>query len=869
MLKKVCILIFVLLPALLFSQVEEYFVSNANDFIKSSAPFLNGFVFSTPRKIYYIDTNTKRVSEVRNIEERLGDAVITALASHSNTLFIGTSKGVFTVNQGFSVIYELTDKNGLRDPNVTSLYADERHLYIGTRFRGVYVFDYINRVLYDAPISVVNGIVDNFIRDIDFRSFDRIVASYDGFSVFEYTSQFYLGYSSKDYPVLSGTIMSVLPFGDEVFLGTSLGLFLFNRRTEQLRRVGFNSAVFSMEHIGRTLILATYEGIVLLDLETRSYTVPSLGVLREPVACTISVHEDKIFVGFDNKKGTYAVLSYKEPFIRIVGIRYLLKDKVLISLHGSDVKSIKDVDVSLLSLNLGKVFTVKPEVRQSSKNLDIIFAVTNLVDDEYVLNIDYSYEGGKGFVRDVIVVNTKPPSLSFSPIPIFHNQKNIDIIGKSISSDIESVEVLVNGKREIVTFDKTQGRVVASLPLLEGTNNIVFVYRNSFNNWGTNVFVTVVDTSPPDIISADGGRIVERDGRFALRVVDPHVEKIVFSENVSNLTEVQAKDGKEYNFSILSRSAKKIKVVAYDRAGNLNSKEFEVVFQENLDDIVIETIPQSVKVPNLSLSLEFRGRFRRGIVYLQGIPVMHIENPTGRLSTNIQLQIGKNFIRVEGFPVDGKVISRSASVEYVPEIGKEGIFAQPVTRDAAVHKDNLSTEIISLRKENEELKKKVAELEEMIKRLSEGKVIENVVVRESRTIEHLPSLIKVSYSPDVDNFSKVSKRLYGSESFSMYFYYLFRNTSISKLVSERGYIVVPNKKLMEAILRTGDVTVLGSLSALVEWWILRELGKNTPMSLVAKKLNVRFHQGVLISERGIHVVYTPGRDYVVVRLKPM
>ncbi|MEN2997475.1 MAG: hypothetical protein ABDH28_00325 [Brevinematia bacterium] len=846
----------------LFCQIDEYFISGVGDFVKSSTPFLKGFVFSTPKKLYYIDSESKKLVEIKSIENKLGAGLITSLASISGSIFVGTSKGVFVLNESFSVVYEINDKSGLADLNITSLYADDKFLYIGTRFKGVYTFDHIKKVLYTTPVTVVNGIVDNFIRDLKFLSFDKVIASYDGFSEFDYLSYLYLGRSSQEYPVLSGTIGCIIPFGDNIILGTSLGLFLFDRVGEQLRRLGFNSAVFSADFIGKTLVLATYDGVVFFDLESRKYTTPDNPLLREPVASTVSISKDKIFIGFDNKKGTFALFEYRLPYLKIQKIGYPSKDKVSMLLSGSKFDLISRIDISLLSLNLGRMFYPKLEMKASKSGIELSFSVTNLVDDIYVCNVDYFYRNTKETIKDLLVVNTKAPTILFSPIPIFYNQRKMEIVGRLVSSDLESVEVTLNTRRVDVFFDKTGNRIVSSLTLLEGTNSIVFVYGNSFNNFGTNVFTVIVDTTPPEIVSPDGGRIVEREGKFLLKVIDPYIERLEFSEKVLDLRDLVTKDGREYSFSIADKSVKKIKIVAYDKAGNSSTREFEVVFVGLSGDIVMPSLPQTTKLSNIQVSFEFRGSFKRAVLYLQGIPISSIVNPSGVVSTNISLHHGKNIFRVEGFMENGQVISKSVVVEYVPEIVE---MVKAV--DTVTPKVGIGQEIERLKKENEELKKKVEQLEEMIRKLSEGKPVEKIVIRETKPLDAIPSLIKIQYVPNIDNFSKISKRLYGSESFSVYFYYLFRSTSISELVSERGYIIVPNKKLMDTLISTGDITTFESLSALVEWWISRELGRNESLMSIAKRLNLKVHQGRLISEKGIPITFTSGRDHLVVHLR--
>ncbi|MCX8029536.1 MAG: hypothetical protein N2712_06030 [Brevinematales bacterium] len=859
-----CIIVILLFfyPNTLNSQMKEYFISQINDFIKFSTPFGNGFLFSTPKKLFYFDINSKKLTEIKGIENLLTDSVITSLASSSSYVFIGTTKGVLILNEKFSVVNEINQQKGLKDPNITSLYTDNKNLYIGTRSWGIYTYDYSKNFLNNTPISAVNGLVDNFIKDIRFQSFDKVVASSEGISIFDYVLYTYSGYSSSDYPTLSKSIMSIVCFGDNIYLGTSLGLMVFNKRLEQLRRLGYNSAVFSMDIIGKTLVMATYDGLVTFDTETDKYELARNEILRKPIASTISILNNMIFIGFDNKTGTFAVLEYQKPFLKIQNISYIGKNNIQASLHGYKLNSISTISVSLVSLNLGKIFNITPSINKSQDNITITFNTTNLIDDTYILNIDYVSEDTKETIKDIIVIRSKPPSISFSPVPLFHNQRKIDITGRAISSDVESIEAIINGRKEATSFDKNQNRILISIPLIEGSNNITFVYRDSFNNYSTNNLSVIVDTTQPKIISEDGTKIVEKNDRFNIKVQDPFIDKIIFSETISNLTETELKDGKDISFSIPNRNVKTLKVVAYDKAGNSSTKDFDVVFSSVPSEILIKDIPKQTFSQTLSTTIEFKGKFKTAIIYRQGIPVILVENPQTFLITNIQLENGINLIRVEGFLETGQVINTSTTVEYIPQIQLE-------QQTPKLQNQNINDEIFKLRKENEELKKKILELEETIKKISEVKPINKTekVILPKNDINNIPSLIKVDYTPGIDSFSRISKRLYGSESFSLYFYYLLGKTSISKLVSEKGYIIAPNKKLMDILVKTDDITVFERVSILIEWWIMKDLGQPEKIQKIAEKMNIKTTGSKLISEKGFIISHDNYGNYIAVSVK--
>lgn len=421
--------------------------------------------------------------------------------------------------------------------------------------------------------------------------------------------------------------------------------------------------------------------------------------------------------------------------------------------------------------------------------------------------------------------------------------------------------MFVNNSKIDVIVDKVQNRVFSSIPLVEGTNNILFMYRDSFNNINSNSFTMIVDITSPNLVSIDGDKLIERDGKFYIKVIDPYIDRIVFSESVSNLLDSVIKDGKEFSFSLLKRDLNKIKIVAYDKAGNSTTKEFSLEFSKSVGEINIDPLPQTTKSSNITVSIGLKGSFKRIVLYNQAIPLFSFDSPGDRISTNLQLQSGKNLIRVEGFLLNGDVITKSTTVEYIPEITQKQV-STPIT----FYQDT-GSDIEKLKKENAELRRKIEELEEMIRKLSEGKTIEKVVVKEERSVDSIPSLVKIPYNPSFDNFSKVAKKLYGSESFSLYFYYIFKDTSISELVSKKGYIIVPNKKLMDSLIKTGDITAFEMISLIVEWWVSREIGQKESLDSIAKRLNMSLYGGRLMSKNGFLISYSYGGDHVSISVR--
>ncbi|MGC8964946.1 MAG: hypothetical protein ACP5KI_06245, partial [Brevinematia bacterium] len=774
-----------------------------------------------------------------------------------NYLFVGGTNGVFVFVNDFSFYTYIGRNEGLKDLNITYLFADDKFLYIGTRFQGLYLFDYKKKFLQLSPFSVINGLVDNFVKSTAFTPFDKIVASSRGFSVFDYVSYLFFPYSSSEYPVLSESVFCVLPYGDVVFVGTSLGLFTFYKKTEQLLRTTFNYPVFSMFQIGYNLIIATYDGIVIYNIDNQSFSYLS----QSGIASTVSLNGNKIFSGFDTKEGNFIVYEYQEPFLKISSITFPSKGEARIELESYKTEKIKDISFTISSLNLAKKIDLKPNLSKSGNRIIATFSVKDIPDDTYILNISYFNGNNREIVKDILVVDTYPPNIFFSPIPLFYNEKKLTIIGRLQNSDVNYVNLFVNKEKQPVEINLVEKKIILNASLTESSNTIEVVASDNFNNIVSNTFLCIVDTVPPSIVSSDGDILVERDN-FQVKVIDKYVDKVVFSEKVTNLVENNESDGKVYKFSFVDRNIQKVKVIAYDRAGNVSSKEFKLKFS-NVEGNISIYAPSSTKVSNVELKVSFEGNFSKAFIYKQGVIIASLGNVKS-LATNVSLDVGKNFIKVEGFLEKGGSVSKSYIIEYLPEVSYQ-VSSYQGTSMSEPDLAKLRNELYGLRKENEELKRRLTELEEYIRKMSEGKEVKTVIIEKS-SIYDTSSIVKANYDPNVDNFSKISKKLYGSEIFSPYFYYLLKSTNISSLVSEKGIIVLPSKKLMESIIKLGDLKVFEVISYLIEYQINRELGKNFDIKSFLKNKNLNL-AGNRISLQGVSITFSPIKDGLLVSIR--
>ncbi|MGC8964574.1 MAG: hypothetical protein ACP5KI_04335, partial [Brevinematia bacterium] len=70
-----------------FSQVFKVYQGKVEDFIKYSTPFRDGFVFSTPKKVFYFSLKDKTLRELSQVSDKVG-SIITSLSSYSNYLFV-------------------------------------------------------------------------------------------------------------------------------------------------------------------------------------------------------------------------------------------------------------------------------------------------------------------------------------------------------------------------------------------------------------------------------------------------------------------------------------------------------------------------------------------------------------------------------------------------------------------------------------------------------------------------------------------------------------------------------------------------------------------------------------------------------------
>jgi len=434
------IFIFIVLPYFGFSQNElkvQHKGRISEGYIKFSASFRNGFVFATPKKVYFVDFKGN-ISQVFDVSSFSKTSFITSLVStykvsKFNFVVVGTSEGVLILNDNFSLFRAITDKDGLKDKNVTSLGVQGNYLYIGTKFWGFYIYDFSRNVLLSRPITAIDGIVDNSVRHIYLSTFDRVVSTSEGISIYDFITYTYVGYDSTEFPVLSGTVNVTIPYGDVVFVGTTLGLFRFDRRSEKMYKTSFSSPVFSMEIWGNLLLIGSYEGFFIYDTESDSYYSQSVDELSGKIVSTVSLNSNYVFVGSDDKSGNYVLFSYDLPNVRILSIEYPSKGNVLIKVEEINVDKIKRYRLLAESFNIAKTYDLKfRKLRRDGFSLFDV-SLEGFSDDLYIMNIDYFADKGKFVSKDMFLVDNSPPSVSFSSVPLFVNKNSLAICILSVS----------------------------------------------------------------------------------------------------------------------------------------------------------------------------------------------------------------------------------------------------------------------------------------------------------------------------------------------------------------------------------------------------------------------------------------------------
>ncbi len=828
--KKVGVLVILVAIFLLsfdcFGDFTLEFSSKGIPFIRAVSAYKNGFlIYSLTKGFIYFDLKARKLESLQKLNALVGKNTVTFIRNYSNFIFLGTSKGVIVLDSELN-LYDVVDKSkGLNDENITCLSLSDQYLYIGTRFWGVYQYDYVNKLLFKTPITSLEGLSDNSIRSIYFDNFNRIVASSEGISIFDNISRFFISYDSQSFPIFSKSINNLIFDGFSVWIGSSLGLVRFDVRSEIVSRTKVDSAILSMESMGNILLLGTYEGLIFYDTVNNSFFRNELGVFNALPISAISVYGDKIFISGDSKEGDFGVISVKDiPIVNITKAVYTSKNLLSIFADVLNSRAISKTAVRIYSFNLGREVPIQKINLNISdgKNKKIIDIDTStLLSDVYILELEYQYKTEKFRSSMSFFVDNLPPVISISPVPPSTSEKRIIISGKFKDSDMNGM-IFKNENSEFRgVFDNISRTFFGNVDLLIGSNNISVVSYDVFGNYSTNSVFVIFDDVKPEIVSLDGSTLIERNGVFSFKVIEKYFDRVTFSENVKNVNITSDKDGVFVSFSLSKKDLTNISVYAYDKAGNVSKKDFQVKFEEFKNDVVVKYVPEKVYSQFLPFEVRFDGDFSRAIVYLQGRVYLALEKPKGTFSTNLLLESGMNVIKIEAFPVVGNIISKVYKVEFIQTVvAKKTVDVPTVVGDFVPKSDYLK-----LKEDYEKLLARVEELEKMLK--SRTTVVEGkTYVIKVEENELFPAIIQVSYNPTVDNFSKISKKIYGSESFSAYFYYFFSNNELVKEFLERtGTIFVPNKKLMYQIVRKGSELVLVSIGRIIQEYMMRYLGK--------------------------------------------
>jgi len=254
-------------------------------------------------------------------------------------------------------------------------------------------------------------------------------------------------------------------------------------------------------------------------------------------------------------------------------------------------------------------------------------------------------------ITRTITIDTKAPSLSVtSPVPgLLTNVSDIDVVAQTDPGSFAEI----NGKTVQVdpggTFERT-------LLLDEGNNDIlVRVWDKAGNIKATNFTVTL-DTIIPKLIimePTDGEFVTTQDIRVLGQVEDGSVLK------VNNLPVKY--QGTSFQYSVrLGAGDNTIKVDAWDKAGNHNTKTIQVNFDKTVPKLVLLT-PEANLLTNQKLVLVSGLTEPVDRITINGDPVA-VDAVTGYFERSMVLNSGANKFNVLATDPNGNSLAKSATV---------------------------------------------------------------------------------------------------------------------------------------------------------------------------------------------------------------
>lgn len=181
-----------------------------------------------------------------------------------NTLWIGTSSGLYMENNGISKT--ITAADGLPGNRITALYSDNENTWVGAE-NGVAMIGSDGNI--NTTFNRTNGFEGKRIRSIT-RQGDKLWMGAEG-NLISWDGKEFISINIPDRTDAAIYCMEVDPFG-RLWVGTAAGLFVLEAGASELKMVPF-SANFSSRNINfmanledNTLLLGTNNGLYRLDL---------------------------------------------------------------------------------------------------------------------------------------------------------------------------------------------------------------------------------------------------------------------------------------------------------------------------------------------------------------------------------------------------------------------------------------------------------------------------------------------------------------------------------------------------------------------------------------------------------------------------
>lgn len=805
-------------------------------FIKDIAVTKDSVWFATARGAMRF---TKGGSSFRTYDtgnSQLADNYVTGISADGDNIWFATANGLSVFNtRNNSWRSFRKEANGLSDSYLTCILVDGNYVWIGTRTWGLNRYDTETNEF--AKFGEVDGLNSNSITSLAKSGRYIWVGSEGGLNRYDIYSGEWAGFGKEQGLALPKlTINAIIPEGNIVWIGTIAGLYRFDSNDEKFVKHSLSTVVFSIVPDGPYLWVGTFDGIYRVNKETQTYQLFTRrnGLIDNSINC-IAIDSNYLWLGTETPGGGVMRVDKELPEVEISSrSTYTKINEISIIGTVQDTSGIKNYSLSYRSLLIGGPWKTEG-IRLAAQSGNIVNGVLGtLVIDPKKFNeetyefklIAVSNRGKQNEITYNIIIDKTEPNITFTSIPQAVSKATYLLEGQFQEANMSSIwikqgdvrrkaRISLSGLGGIGTMGG--GKFSQIIQLKPGKNVIEIIAEDIGKHVVSKKIEINYDTASPQIsFSQSDVTTSERLYKIIGTVVEDNLEKIILQQG--NITlypggfqgfTIQKVNNNTYNFiyqATLNPGVNEFTFIAQDYSDKRGRATIKVTYKTDAPRIEFE---QNLATRSTEETYTVSGRWDDN-----DLTIIEITNATSNektkavinkdkktFSAQIKLKPGPNIISAAAIDQAGNVttITMNDPVRYATSYTPEQVQTVAINPGDTEEIRKIKEELNKLRKENSDLKNRIAALERGAPAGAPAVVYQRTGRGPKVPIPQGNALYLVPYQlggsdrlTDIAQDYLGSSRNYGEIAY-------FNNQTSSTIIRNRKSILVPTPGLLRMI----------------------------------------------------------------------